>query len=808
MPRDLEHLSLPQVQAPIARKKHGGGSNVRRGSPSDHAGKLLADAAEVTRVQRARVKAAGMTPALIFKLRLHEKANLDEDTLGRFGLTLVARDEAKTLVVFASDVDLAIFNERVAEYGSPAGHVFGEVGNIDSLAPITAEDRTGGRIARQPITAQDGAVPADVELWHPGTAAGARARIDELAAVVDARGGRLTDHYVGTDLVVARCHVTATLAATILDLDIVRELDRIPQTAFARLHALGVGGEDLPEVVEAAESATGILILDSGVTANHPLLAAAVGDAQVFPAELGERDGLGAADGDQRLHGHGTAVAGFAVWGSPHEAVKRDRLEAEVALFSARILDEHGEYDPDLLVEHQLEEAIRYFLDAYPQCKVINLSLGDDRMVFPAGGRQTRLAARIDELAYQLQARGVLFVVCSGNYDHDPEDHPSHVTDYPGYLLDPLAALIEPATAALALTVGGISDGGHPARLAQAAGRRAIAGTRSHPSPFTRAGFGVGGMIKPEFVDVAGDYAYDPSSPAKVDRTDPGLGLPTTNRDFAPPDGRLLRAVNGTSFAAPAVAHAAALLFNRYPDATPNLIRALLADSALLPADRPAPLDAQHDDERVLRVYGYGRPSVERAASSDDNDVLLVAESTIAPDAYQLFEIPFLPEDFMGRRGDRAISVTLAFDPPTRQTRGDSYLGLSMQFHLFRNSSMDAVSAAFRDWKLAPADDTEQQLESSLSKVAARNKVEFSPGAQVRAKGTLQRGLRSIGSTRWEYDGGPLILAISCLRKWAPPELNAQRYAVVVSLKHSDPQASLHAPLRARLRPRVRVRSR
>ena len=809
MARNLDHLSLPQLQAPLARRKQGGGSNVGRSSNSDHATHLAADADRVEDAQRRRTRPSAVSPALIFKLRLHEKGDLDEATLDRFGLTLVARDERKTLVVFASDEHLAAFRKRVATFGSPQGPKYGEVGNIEGLDPLTAADRSGRRLAAEPIRPHEGVVPVDVELWHPGTASAALERVEELRAVVRSQDARLSDYYIGKDLVVARCHADADVVATLLEVDYVREVDRIPTAAIGRVQALGISAADLPEFEDAPEHAAGVLILDTGVTANHPLLAAALGDAQVFPDELGERDGLGAADGDQRLRGHGTAVAGFAVWGRPHEVTTGTRPKAEVSLFSARVLDERAEYDPELLAEHQLEAAITYFLENYPQCRVINLSLGDERLLYEPGRRQTRIAARIDELAYDLQARNVLFVVCTGNYEHLPAAHVDHVQDYPDYLLERPAALIEPATAALALTVGGLAEGGQAARLSQAAGRRPIASVAGHPSPFTRAGFGVGQMIKPELVEAAGDYVYDPSLPVKLDPTDPGVGLPTSNRDFGPPGGQIMRAVTGTSFAAPAVAHTAAQLFNRYPDATPNLVRALLADSARLPRHRPPPLDAAHDDDRVLRVFGYGRPDRLKAAYSAENDVLIVAEPTIEPDAFQLFEIPFLPDDFLELPGERWLSVSLAFDPPTRQTRGDSYLGLSMRFYLFRNIGLEEVSAAFRDWKAAPAGSSEQQLERTVSKLPSRQKVDLQPGGRLRAKGTLQRGLRQMKQANWDYDGGPLILAVSCLRHWAPPELNAQRYAIVASLKHADEAARLHAPLRARLtaRPRVRVRA-
>jgi hypothetical protein len=740
---------------------------------------------------------------LIFKLRLHPKANLDEDTLLRFGLSLVARDEDRTLVVFSSDEDLAEFRRRVDCYGSPQGPKYGEVGGIEGLDPLTPADRTGPRLRREPVLEEDGDIPIDVELWHPGTIAGARNRLAELRSIVEQAGGRFTDDLASGDLAIARCHADATLVFSLLELDIVREVDRMPEVAFARLQAVRAEFADLPTFQSASPDSTGILILDSGITARHPMIEPALGDAQVFPNDLGVRDGYGPADADQRMKGHGTAVAGFATWGRPGEVVAaQGPVQPQVNLFSARVLDEQAHYDPDLLVEHQLEEAVRYFLDAYPTCRVINLSLGDDRLIYRDGGRQTRLAARIDELAYQLQARNVLFTVSTGNYAFNPEGD-----DYPAVLLEPRAALIEPATAALALTVGGVSSGGGPFRRQNWVGQRAVAGEDGYPSPFTRAGFGVGGMIKPEFVEAAGDLGQNPRVLA-VDDNDPGLGLPTTNRDFAPPEGRLMRAVTGTSFAAPAIAHAAALVFNRYPEATPNLVRALLADSAALPAKRPAPINGLPHDERVLRVYGYGRPNAERAIASAENDVLLLAESTIAPDAFQLFEIPFLPDDFLRCDGSRSIAVTLAFDPPTRRSRGDSYLGVSMQFHLFRNTTRDVIAAAFRDWRAAPPGDAEQQLEQTLSDMPARQCIAFLPGAQLRSKGTLQRGVATIRNRRWLYEGGPLILAVSCLRKWAPIELNAQRYAVVVSLRHSNPEAILHSPLRARLTPRVRTRVR
>jgi hypothetical protein len=163
----------------------------------------------------------------------------------------------------------------------------------------------------------------------------------------------------------------------------------------------------------------------------------------------------------------------------------------------------------------------------------------------------------------------------------------------------------------------------------------------------------------------------------------------------------------------------------------------------------------------------------------------------------------------MEMAGDRTLSVTLAFDPPTRQTRADSYLGLTMTFHLFRNITTAEVAAAYRDWSEAPAGAGEEQLETALSSIPGRQKVALKPGVNLRRKGALQRGICRVSTRAWDYEDGPLILAVSCLRSsWVPPEIIRQRYALVASIKHSDPRAQLYSPLRARLqaRPRARIR--
>lgn len=478
-------------------------------------------------------------------------------------------------------------------------------------------------------------------------------------------------------------------------------------------------------------------------------------------------------------------------------------------LFSARVTDDDNRYDEDELVERQLERAVKYFLDNYPQAKVVNISLGDARLVYSENNYQFRFAAAVDELAYRYRDRDVVFVISAGNF------WPQHLSDeevveqYPTYLVSSNEArVIDPATSALALTVGGLSYGEGRGIYGRESTNRLVAAERGWPSPFTRTGWGVDGAIKPDVVDFAGDVRFERGRILAEYPT--YAGLPTTAKAFAPPEGRLFRTVSGTSFAAPRVANLAARLFGELPSASSNTIRALIANSARVPGSRPPYLhDSEIWDEDLLRVYGYGQPDFARARFSSENDILLLTEGNLEVDSFEIYEVPSLPEEFLTTSGCGYISVTLAFDPPTRHTRMDSYLGNTMEFVLFRNVSPEEIANAIRRLE----SEERKNLESTPTVGNLRrdrpNRVDLKPGVNRRKKGTLQRGVSKISRSNWNYNGGPLHLAVICQRKWAPIEITHQRFSVVVSLWHDNPAVNLYAHVRqqARISQRVRVRA-
>ncbi len=809
MARNLEHLELPQWQQALPKRKQSGGKIPARGDRKGHGQTLLAQAEQIANRLQVRKKTApqGINPKLIFKLQLHHQGYLDEEELGRMGLRMLAKDAKRVIVVFPNEDSLKELRRRLGAYAR--AEQYSGLAVIEGITEIAPEDRIGTRLRDEPLL-DDEIVALDIELWHSGNRQESKQRVNEIENFLKQQMLAVTDWWIGENLCLLRAKVTASVLPTLLGIDYVKEIERRPSPSFEMLEMAKLDVSQLTIEANVPDDLIGVLILDSGVMQQHPLIGPALGDAQVFPDRLRERISESAADGDEKTGGHGTAVGGIAIYHDIGECIATRNFSPSAQLFSARVTDNNNEYDEGELLEHQLETAINYFLENYPTVKVINISLGDQKLVYTDGSYQFRLAAAIDELAYKHRDREIVFVISAGNFFPSELEDEDILGEYPAYLLDSdEARVISPATAALAITVGGLSYGpGRDRHQFHEQGiERLVAGEKGWPSPFTRIGLGVDGAIKPEVVDYAGDLRFERGS-IRTNSSD-YAGVPTTAKNFAPPDGRLFRTVAGTSFAAPRVANLAARLFREFPTASSNLIRALIVDSARLPTNRPPVFSEKESWEKnLLRVYGYGQPDFTRARWSDTNETLLMTDGLIDLDSFQIFTLPSLPEEFLTAKGSGYICVTLAFDPPTRHTRGDSYLGVTMEFALFRNISPEDIADALRKWDIEEKENWEDSDIPALKHLKS-NEIDLKPGKNLRKCGTLQKGLLRVSKASWRYDGNPLYLAVICQRKWALAETTNQRFAVVVSLLHENSEVNIYERVsqQTQISQRVRVKA-
>ena len=803
-----EHLRLPFYEREFERKRQGGGGFKPRENRQQFSEIQIYNLAGIKKdfnKDKSKFKQF-FDPNLIFKIKLNQTVHEEDFTkfLERNGIKVISPSpEGKGYWIFlAEDESLEEAEHRLKEYGKM--EKYKQFDAIDSFDPIPPEDKIGEQLKNKPLQEAEEAY-LDIEIWRMEDGKLKKFLEGEenksgFKKFIEIKDGKVTDELKTENLCLLRVKINKSIFDEIIKLREISRIDRPPKP-YITYQMLSIPSEKLDVGESPPENATAIAILDSGILSNHPLLEKAVGDEIAVP--LLSTDRL-QGDKPQDDVGHGTKVAGIAIYGDIKGCIDDKTFQPEVWILSAKVMfkeedRETGEifatYDESELLEHQLKNAVKYFTANYPNCKVFNISFGDPYKKMFGGKRQFALATLIDELAKELD---IVFVISAGNLDLKSAGFPE---SYPAYLIEEKEGVkvIDPASSAYAITVGAISQEFGPSHRDKTNILFSPAKT-NYPSPFTCVGPGYRGMIKPELVEEGGNIIFSPSEPQRM--KDIGGKLIVLNYRWAK-DGKLFTVDQGTSFSAPKVAHYIARLFNHFPEYSPNLIKALLIASAEIPPDKPAALneitfnDSDANLKNLLKIYGYGKPNFAVAKTSDLNHVLLQVENKIKVDGVHLYYF-YLPRKFITTPGKREISAVLVYNPPIRRNRID-YMGLSMEFHLFKNAEIEKVLRGYKTIQFL------DEIGELVPQELEVKEIGLHPGVELRKKGIHQKGAK-IYSQRPDIDPDkPLVLAVISRSKWLKSKDYLQDYAVVVRIRH-EARIDLYNRIKERIRPRVRIR--
>lgn len=775
-----DHLQLVRLPERMPRRKTGGGGSPPARNPGGHSQRLGQELDDAITAQQARRRADAVDPSLI--LRVQMSGAMLEDEWNKVGLTVLSIDEDRTLVLFSSSDELNEFRRKIETYGAgiPAGQVnpsfAGFIANIESIAEVAPRDRIGmrareaGMVDVADFQAGDTYI-VDLELWDLGRRDLRERKIDDIVRYAEARGAEELDRHIGPNLTLLRLRCTGAVVHTLLAIEEIAELDFPPEPDTMVADRIDLALADLPEREELAEDAPLIGIIDSGVN-DHPLIA------DIIVGSIAVPDTLGTAD----EHGHGMFVGGIATFGDLRAQLGARTLVRHARLCSAKVIDANGRFPNSRLTPRLMREAITRLNEEFG-CRIFVIALGD-RTKMVEGGKVGPWAQTLDELVRELD---VVIVVAAGNRQpRSGQRIEQAVTDYPNYLMEDSNRLCEPAGGMNIVTVGAIAHGnGLSLRAEENVGVRPIT-EMFEPSPFSRSGPGVRGAIKPDFTDVGGTLIYDgPTAALRGGEVSPDAGVMSLH--YRPVD-RLFAARSGTSHAAPLVAFKASLILARFPDASANLVRALLGGSAIIPEPASRRLDPLGSAAK-LALCGHGRVDSERAAYSDDARVVLYAEDELEIDHFAVYQIP-IPEPFQSVRGRRNIRVSLAYDPPVRHSRLD-YNGVSMGFRLIRGCDADKVFDHFR---------RRTAVEGPFPEMEGRFNCSLTPSSTVREKSSLQTASATFVRDVSTY-GDTYFLVVRCAGGWSG-DAGQQGFAVTVEISH-EAEVNLYE----RLRQRARVRT-
>jgi len=692
-------------------------------------------------------------------------------------IEIVSQEDRKVVLAFATEAALAVFEAKLttlAEGGRPTRREL--LFALKGFDRWTEEDRTGWALNHEGWP-PEGPFTLDVELWPVSPATERDRSWQAFEAWLREQGIAWLGAVKQPGLMLYRVRVERDQASLLLRHRDVRTVD-LPPLHGLEISLLQTDIQNLPPVPTPPPDAPGVVVLDSGLATGHPVLAPAVGDSQSFLPGLGPED----------QHGHGTQVAGIALYGDAEAAVRAGAFTPTLRLFSGRVLDGANANETGF-VENHVENAVRYFHREYG-CRVFNLSYGDLRK--PYQGRHVRgLAVTLDTLAREL---GVLFVVPTGNFGGTDEVPADWRAEYPEYLLWTAAALLDPAPALNALTVGSLArrDATFSAQRYQNDAAEQPLARRDQPSPFTRSGPSVGNAIKPELVAYGGNWAVNTRT---VNRwtVRQGLGEFSTCKDFAA--GRLFAEDSGTSFAAPQIAHLAARILVEHPQADHNLLRALLVAHARWPEASKALLP---DKTEHLRICGYGKVDDAALDRSTEQDVTLIATDAIPDRCHHFYEIPLPAELLEGRQRTREITVALAHSPAVRTTR-ITYKSCEMEFRLVWAVDLGHVTRMFN--AATSRDDYQRIPEATGTRVGSRN----------RGAGTVQADTWTLRRVTAQRRMQKLFVVVTRIDEaWGRElTLTEEPYALAVALHDRENAAArLYTQIQARLRARVQARVR
>lgn len=567
--------------------------------------------------------------------------------------------------------------------------------------------------------------------------------------------------------------------------------------------------QDLVERLICADGgAPAVCHLDTGVMRSHVLI-----EGSLAPEDLHTIVGVSGADVDPR--GHGTSMAGLALFGDRFDAAlqSNDPVLLRHRLESVRMKPgpEEAQIDPLDYGSATIQAiALPEITTARPRVFALTLSTKPDNP-----GDPTLWSAAIDALAVGTETTRDgdhfrlisgpdpdvtrLIVVAAGNVDSYTVEHADN---------SDLAAIEDPAQAWNAVTVGAFTHLTDAPQHPQYTGWTPLA-EPGDLSPHSRTSMLFrhrNAPIKPDICMEGGNVLTDGAHMFETKL--PGLSLRSTGNN----NNVALASANATSAATAQAARLAALAMDRYPDYWPESIRGLLTHEAEWTPAMARKVQADQTKAvrlEQLRRYGWGVPAEESVLNSSQRAVTLVTQdqfvpfdgSTYSMRRFRLHTLPW-PTEALEELGSAPVRlrVTLSyFIEPSASRRGwrQRYGYASHMLRFDMQGEME----------------TRQQFVARINRDAQLQEDGGSGAATTSARwllGERQRHLGSLHQDEWHGTGSELArsssVAVYPAGGWWKNNRRQDRidtpvrYSLILSLRTPEQGVDLYTPIATQLR--------
>ncbi len=700
-----------------------------------------------------------------------------ERSLGnaRQGTKVVSRTSDDTYILDVSAYGLEYLDKKITNYSDDSKIKNNKRANENLVARI--EDIQQARLSEIlcfPIEELDEGSEHWLEIYCRGGQYLAESENDRTIAKMQeasqALGMSIDKHLVLAERIVFLAKGTVqNYRDLLLHVDSVYEGDYPSSEIKSWLHFDGVSELEIGATkVEFFNANTTVVLLDSGINHQHPLLRGAVVSNESYVDEE-------PSPSDQQ--GHGTLMAGLICYGDI-TPILGNKVTVPFRLHNAKIhVDEnHSASHEDnkewwpfivnsaVVTTDGRDSTNKVFCMALTAASVENFE-------------STSWSQMLDQVTYN-SGNGRLFLVSAGN--SEPEYYSQICASFPDHNLT--TKIQDPAQALNALTVGAYTTKTMLPPTVDYENYEIVSGENGI-SPHSTSGF-IGKPIKPEVVLEGCNMAFDGTMPLHDVAT---FTLTSLNHNFT--TDPFTRAW-GTSSATALLSQFSAKLWNRYPDLRPETIRGLIVHSATWTGRMLEDFPSKQDR---ISICGYGVPELGSAMDSlTDRATIVIEDNMPNGEEYKdtnnkkkvrrfakYFKLPVPETELLALEGDPEVElrVTLSYFTEPNNHRRKNYNGLDLK------------------WDIQGPQENPDEFKTRINKILRdegkthRNDGKFEGweiGPQIRNRGTVQ-GDRWMGPA--SYLAGDKFVAVTPTLGWwdrrkdfVEKEIN---FSLIISVKVS-----------------------
>lgn len=511
-------------------------------------------------------------------------------------------------------------------------------------------------------------------------------------------------------------------------------------------------------------------ILDTGLNNGHPLLEVICPDEDTY-SYFSYYD-----PNDNSFDGHGTGMAGIILYGDLTEILTGvEQVIINHGIESVKILPDTGENDEDSYADIMAQSVSQVEINNPSRLRIFCMAVTASKY-YINDGTPSLWSAKIDQLAYGESEEEYkrLFIVSAGNIRDEILK-----SQYP--YKNKTEAVEDPAQSWNALSVG--------AYIETHSLDKENLGKKGELSPFSRTSY-LWDKHWPMKPDIVLDGGTTVVSDDDKTYTYEGSSLITTSNDLS----RYYDITHATSSATALASRMASIIRAEYPSIWPESVRGLIIHSAewtdelkeqFLPNKNST---KKSDLYELMRICGYGVPSLHKAKDTMNNRVNMIIEGSLQPymldgstkaKDMDLYELPWPKEQLLALENTPVkLKVTLSyFIEPSPGERGwnrkFTYQSHGLRFDLNGSQSREEFEARINK-------NARDELSGGNSPIDWRI-------------GTKNRRVGSIISDVWETTASELalsnIIGIFPVTGWWKTRRqlgkynNIARYSLIVSLE-------------------------